>query len=77
MSKAPIEILLDKVEWKTVDNDSYDEAMGSADYIPYATYEGVCSFFGETLRCYRLSDGTTVFHSEDVERLLGVIGFDK
>lgn len=34
----------------------------------FATHEGVWHFGGHEIRCYRLSDGQTVFHADDVEK---------
>lgn len=66
MSRAPIEMMLDGIQW-TVRPPADCEAAGD---VPIATHEGVLELFGHSLRCYRLSTGVTVFHADDFEALM-------
>lgn len=45
---------------------------GPADDLPYVTHEGVWKepLFGMNLRCYRLSNGQAVFHTEDFDAFM-------
>ena len=63
MSKTPIEILLDRVEWTAA--EPLEDLSKAA--MPYATHEGVLEIFGHKLRCYRLNTGQAVFNADDVE----------
>ena len=65
MSRAPIDIVLDRVDWKVVEQQEDDPA--SNDGIPYATHWGEMDFMGHTLRCYRLSDGRAVINADDLD----------
>jgi hypothetical protein len=67
MSKTPIEMLLDGVEWKAAEPRT---AATLDDDIPHATHEGVMDLFGHKLRCYRLSNGKAVFHADDLTEFL-------
>jgi hypothetical protein len=61
MSKTPIEMMLDGVQWVENQNASTN------DDLPHATHEGVLEIMGHKMRCYRLSSGQTVFNAEDFE----------
>lgn len=63
---TPTEQLLEGVDW-TLGPDA-DQPGGD---MPHATHSGVLEFAGVSLRCYRLSDGRTVFHADDVHRFFG------
>ena len=60
--KAQIEMLLDGVVW--VENKNPPTGDGS---LPYATHEGVFDLMGHKMRCYRLSNGKSVFNADDVQ----------
>lgn len=63
--KSPIELLLDRVEWREVAQE-FPEAEEL-----HATHEG-CLYIGDIpLRVYQLSDGTRVIEASDMERFLG------
>lgn len=62
---APIESLLDLVEWEVIERP--------ADYIympdiARATHKGVLTIGDFKFRCYQLSTGQRILNSEDVER---------
>lgn len=61
---TPVELMLDKVAWEVVDNGS--RIVGEGD-MPYVTHSGVLELLGKDLRCYRLSNGQTVFNADDFE----------
>lgn len=63
MSKAPIETILDRLDWQEIPGDVLVD-----DGLPYATHSGVLDIGGFVLRCYQLSDGQRLFDAEDVER---------
>ena len=68
-SKTPVETLLDKeVEWKPLSLE-----RDPKDGTPFATHMGVLTMFGISMRCYRLSNGITVFNAEDFERFWGAM----
>jgi hypothetical protein len=60
--KTPIEMMLEGVTW--VENTNAPTNEGG---LPYATHEGVFEILGHTMRCYRLSNGQTVFNADDFE----------
>jgi hypothetical protein len=65
MSKTPIEKMLDNVTWDEYPTTS---PLGPEDReVPYATHGGILEIGGIKLRCYRLSNGQTVFNGEDVK----------
>lgn len=59
--KAPIDIVMDRVQWTPIKHEQQPDGL-------YATHEGTLTIEGYTLRCYILSDGQRVFHAEDVEK---------
>lgn len=65
--KTPIELALDQVDWSPTGITNSDPNL------PYATHEGVFSLGNASLRCYRLSDGQSIFHADDMRALLGEI----
>lgn len=68
MSKPPIELMLDGVQW--VENTF---PPNHEENIPWATHEGVLEILGTKLRCYRLSTGQAVFNADDINALFGVV----
>lgn len=64
MSKTPIDMMLDGLEWKEVPPPVVID-HGDGD-VPYATHSGVLEIAGKSLRCYRLSNGQAVFHADDL-----------
>lgn len=64
---APIETLLDQVEWTECEDTSQkgDEGM------PYATHEGRLSLGGFNMTVYKLSNGQRVLDANDVQSLFG------
>lgn len=61
MTKSPIEIMLDKVEWKRI----YASTTLNT-HIPYATHEGILNIGGIELKVYQLSTGQRVIAEEDL-----------
>ena len=69
--KTPVDALLDTVAWSETGNQPSDDGM------PYATQSGVLNIAGHSLRCYRLSNGQSVFHADDVNAFFGgVLAFE-
>jgi hypothetical protein len=64
---TPVEMLLAGVSWEAVP----DPAECHNDGIPYATHRGVLELAGQSLRCYRLSNGLAVFDADDLRCFLG------
>lgn len=64
--KKPIDSLLDSVEWQ-----QEEPQAPSPDGIPHVTHHGVLNIGGFELRCYRLSDGQSVFNADDFEGFFG------
>lgn len=62
---APIERLLDTVEWQKLPPPRADNGL------PFATHEGVLEFGEARLRCYQLSTGVRVFDADDIEAFFG------
>lgn len=58
--KTPIEILMEKVDWKETKLN-----MEHSD-IPFATHEGILKIGKFNFRAYRLSNGKRVIQAEDV-----------
>ena len=59
-------MLLDGIEWKTIEVEPVDDGL------PYATHEGSFELFGQAIRCYRLNDGKAVFHADDFRSFLSM-----
>lgn len=67
MDKAPIEVLLDRVEW-----EAYESVpLPNSDRLPYVTHHGILDIGETKLQCYQLNTGQRVFDAEDVEGLFG------
>ena len=64
MAKAPIDVMLDRIEWQEVVHEKKPEGR-------YATHHGVLVIEGHRLRCYILDDGQRVFYVDDVESFFG------
>ncbi len=69
MSKQPIEALLDTVAWK-----KRPRPATSVDALPYVTHEGVLIIEDLRLRCYRLSNGQSVFNADDLNAFFYELG---
>jgi hypothetical protein len=54
-----------EVEWRDLPPPK------ESDNLPFATHEGVLNVLGKSIRCYRLSNGMTVFSAEDLEKFWG------
>ena len=68
MSKTPIELMLDGIQWTAM------AAKGDApsnDRLPTATHEGVLELGGHRLRCYQLDNGVRVFNEDDFNEFFG------
>ena len=65
MSRAPIDMMLDGLEW--VAAPAQEPRDGD---LPHVTHSGVLDLMGHSLRCYRLSNGQTVFDGDDFEALM-------
>lgn len=65
--KTPIEMMLDGIAWTAVVPDR-PEGPDNSDGVPFATHEGVLKI-GDMppLRCYRLSNGQSVFNADDLQ----------
>ncbi len=63
---TPIDMMLEGVEWIK----SPDENGGVDNDLPHVTHSGVLEIMGAEFKCYRLSDGNTVFDADDVESFL-------
>lgn len=63
--KAPVERLLDQVEWLPLPpNDEPGD-------LPYATHEGILRIGDLELKCYTLNTGARVFEVNDLLRFFG------
>lgn len=60
----PIEMMLEGVTWVPAKEDR-PSGPDNSEGIPYATHEGVLDLMGHKMRCYRLSNGQTVFDADD------------
>lgn len=65
---TPIEMMLDGVQWQEIDHGAENDSDG----LPFATHEGVLEIAGVKLRCYRLSDGRSIFNADDIAELFGL-----
>jgi len=72
MAQTPIDAVLDKVEWVSMEQP-IDDGSG----LPYATHAGVLKIGDIELKCYQLSDGNRVFEAESVERFFGGMNFNE
>lgn len=61
MAKTPIEIMLDAIEWKSIEREGNIEGD-----LPYATHEGVLVIGGMSLRVYQLNTGERVIEEDDL-----------
>lgn len=68
--KAPIELILETVEWLPVEPPVVQGADSS---LPYATHAGVLRIGGMELRCYRLNDGRAIINAEDMDNFFGLM----
>ena len=68
-TKTPIEMILDGVAWVA----SGDKAPIDSD-LPFVTHSGVLQIGDHSLKCFRLSNGQTVFDAEDFERFFEGMG---
>jgi hypothetical protein len=67
MSRNPMDVLLDAVEWEVVEGAAPDD-----DGMPYATHTGVLVIAGMQLRCFQLNDGRRMINAEDVNKFFGL-----
>jgi len=67
MSKAPIDIMMESVDWIKTDYQPTGEEK-----LPYVTHEGVLDIAGFKLRCYQLSTGDRVLDGGDVSNFFGI-----
>lgn len=65
MSKPPIEMMMDGVQWTAT---PLEDRPTESD-IPHVTHAGVLEIMNFRLRCYTLSDGRRVFDADDVYKL--------
>ena len=65
--KAPIDILLDRVEWEEVWHPTPPKGP-----LPHVTHKGVLKIANLEFRCFVLSDGQRVLDADDVERQFGL-----
>jgi len=66
VDKTPIEMMLAGVTWVVATPDR-PSGPDNDEGVPYATHEGVLDLFGHKMRCYRLSNGQTVFNADDFQ----------
>lgn len=64
MSKAPIDLLMDTVNWTQREGNPPSDGL-------YATHEGVVDIGGFKLKVYRLNDGRAVIDAEDMDAFFG------
>ncbi len=69
MSKAPVDLMLDAVEWKPVEHD--DKSEWKPGDVPYATHTGVLDIFGAKLECVVLNTGQRLFTAESIAKFFG------
>ncbi len=65
MSKKPIDILMDRVDWKPTDVIPQDEGL-------YATHEGILWIEDFDFRVFILNDGSRIILKTDVEKFFGI-----
>lgn len=68
--KPPIEMLLDKLEWKPVEHGPAPDANAE---IPHVTHSGVLDLLGCKMDVFRLSNGQTVISEESMIWWLGMM----
>jgi len=66
--KTPIEIMLDKVQWKPLKTDNSVELVNTG--YPVATHSGVLKIGEIELKVYQLSNGQRVIDQEDIIKFL-------
>ena len=64
--KTPIEMMLDGVHWQEAPTPEQP-----SDGMLWATHAGVLELAGSKLRCYRLSNGQTIFDADDFHDFFG------
>lgn len=70
MTKQPIDVMLDAVEWKPVDREGLPAVDGD---IPYATHHGTLKIGECELECVVLNTGERLFTEESIERFFGIL----
>jgi hypothetical protein len=65
--KAPIDMILDGLEWKPLTGEITADDSG----LPYATHEGILRIGGAEFRVYQLNTGQRVIDEESLCRFLG------
>lgn len=66
-TSTPIDVLLDRVEWKAVElPPAHEFGTDEVCDLPHVTHEGVLEFSGLKLRCYQLSTGQRIIDAEDL-----------
>ena len=63
MSKQPIEVLLDQVNWVAIPEAS--GRVAESGQLPHATHEGVLWIGDIGLRCYLLNNGQRIIEESD------------
>lgn len=64
---SPIDKLLESVKWSESTKPEKETAEGD---LPHVTHSGVLDFAGFNLRCYRLSNGMSVFDADDFNQFM-------
>jgi len=64
--KAPIDQLLDTVQWEVVEGPLPDNPDG----LPHITHKGVLNLGGIELPCAVLSDGQRIFYGELIDEMM-------
>lgn len=64
MGKTPIEIMLDRVDWKRTD------AQPNKEGLPYTTHEGILDLGGYKLRVFMLNTGERIIEKNDLENFV-------
>ena len=67
MMKAPIEQMMDSLDWTSVESQPQAQAAG----LPYVTHAGVLVVGEMRLRCYRLNTGEAVIDADDMHKFFG------
>lgn len=69
--KSPIEIMLDKVDWKPIKRHQEVELVDTA--YPVATHSGILKIGDIELKVYQLSDGQRVIDQESFLKFFKVM----
>lgn len=63
-----IDAILKGVTWEAAPDQPQDRHDSTG--MPYATHQGEGEMLGVRFRCYRLSDGRSVIHADDMHAII-------